>query len=130
MNSNMEKALQAVVRGEKADGRSVLALKRRKLLDKDGKVTPVGREAFLDMVETTEVYTLTLGMDLNKVRSNDGRTGTVPKGTSLVAVYAGNTKNQRWYDCFVSKELPLLRVLHHRAHKIHISRVPKEEIQK
>jgi len=128
MNENMLKALQAIGRDEKADGRSVVALKKRGLITEDGKLTLDGREAFLDSVETEIMHTIILGTPLSGVKNNAGKKGTLQKGTELIVVYAGRTKDrykQRWADCFLSKDFPLIRVLNNRAHRFRQQRVPK-----
>lgn len=129
MNIGMEKALQAVVKGVKADGRSINALKRRGLIDEDGTLTHAGRVAYLDSVECADVYTLTLGTPLYKVQALDGKFYKIDKGAVLVALYAGMKKHQKWYDCFVSTQFPIVRVLYHRSHKVEKNRVPLEELQ-
>lgn len=126
----MRTALIAVATGKKADGRSVRALQARGMVAAGGGLTSVGYEGYLDLVETSEVYVLTLGAPLSGVKTADGKTYKIQKGARLVALWAGvDKKCGRWYDCFISAKLPIVRVLHNRAHKIEKHRVPVADLQ-
>ncbi|KKN15011.1 hypothetical protein LCGC14_0990390 [marine sediment metagenome] len=129
MNSNQIQALISLSTGLLADGRSVAALKRQGYVDKEGKLTPAGRSVYLDNVKTQDVYSLTLGTKLSGIKVGK-RLYSLPKGAVLLALFAGMTKNQRWYDCFYTQEqsFPIIRVLHNSAHKIEKTRVPLTEL--
>ena len=120
MNENMRKALEALSVGEPADGRSVAALKKRGLVSEDGTLTEAGVTACGGDMGVS----LTLGTPLGSVRDRQGKTNTLPKGTKLIVVFAGRDKrHQKWADCFLNSNYPLIRVLDNRMHKIVEERV-------
>ena len=135
MNQNMLNALKALIEDRKADGRSVAGLRKRGYVDEEGAVTKEGRVAYLDNVPTELLYTLTLGEPLSGVKDKEGKRYTLPKGTRLIAIFAGRSKDrykQRWYDCFLAEKFPTSCVLWNKKHKLETTRVPKnidEEMQ-